>query len=138
MDKPVTFTFWLFTLIAPFIGVAITLLMLVTANLITSTYATYVRMETLSLSKMKLEIVKIVAYLLIALAVFLLEAYVLTQVPIVKIVVGFMAITELQSIANNYQKIYGIHPFKAFMNWFDRLLRKKSTKPSSEESDTKI
>jgi len=138
MDKSVTFTFWLFTLIAPIIGVAITLLMLVTANLITSAYATYVKIETLSLSKMKLEIVKIIVYLLITLAAFLLEAYVLTQVPIVKIAVGFMAITELQSIANNYQKIYGIHPFNAFINWFDRLLRKKSTKPSSEESDTKI
>ena len=95
-------------------------------------------METLSLTKIKLEMVKAIAYLLIVLAMHLSEKYILTQVPIVKISVGFMAITELYSIANNYQKIYGVYPSKALMNWFDRLLRKKSTKPSSEETHKKI
>jgi phage-related holin len=137
MDKPITFTFWLATFIAPFVGIAMTLLLLVVANLVTSAYASYVKMETVSLSKIKLEAIKIAAYLLIVLATHLLESYVFTQVPMVKIAVGFMIVAELQSIAKNYQKIYGIHPFKAFMNLFDRLLRKKSTKPSSEETDTK-
>lgn len=138
MDKPGTFTFWLFTLIAPMIGVVITLLTLVFANLISDTYASYVKMESLSWTKIKLGMVKATAYLLIVLAMYLLEKYVLTQVPVVKISVGFMAIAELQSIANNYQKIHGVHPCKAFMNWFDRLLRKKSVKPSSEETHKKI
>jgi hypothetical protein len=138
MDKPITFTFWLFTLIAPTIGVVVVLLTLVIANLITSIYASYVKMETVSLAKIKLMAVKATAYLLIVLAMYLLETYVLTQVPIFKISVGFIMIVELQSTANNYQKIYGKQPWNAFMNWFNRLLRKKSTKPSSKENDPKI
>ena len=37
--------------------------------------------------------------------------------PFLKIIAGFIAITEIKSILENYNKIYGVNPFKALHNF---------------------
>jgi hypothetical protein len=133
MDKPATFAFWFFALISPIAAVAIALSVLIMSNMILGMYAFYVKMETIESKKIRYVLLKLGFYVVALVVTYLLEKHLFIAMPLVKITAGFIAINELQSIASNYKTIYGISPLHACLNWFDRLLRRKSDKPTSKE-----
>jgi len=55
-------------------------------------------------------------YNLVILASYLLETFIVNEIPFLKIIAGFIAITEIKSILENFNKIYGIDLFRALVN----------------------
>jgi len=59
---------------------------------------------------------------LVVLSAFLLEKYTVKEVPFQRIIMGFIALTEIKSILENFNKIYGINPFKVLVNLIKKSL----------------
>ena len=137
MDKPSTFTFWLFTLLAPLTGVIITVILLIIVDFITGSYASYVKKKPIESKRIGHTISKFFIYNLVIVSAYFLEKEIVSEVPFLKVIAGFIAIAEIKSILENYNKIYGVNPFKALINFFKYSGLKETLKQISEQEKTK-
>jgi len=119
MDKIISLLFWLFTILSPVNGVMITMVFLIIVDFITGLYASYKHKIPINSERIGNTISKFFIYNLVILASFLLEKFIVEEVPFLKIIAGFIAITEIKSILENFNKIYGVDLFKALI----KLLR---------------
>ncbi|AXT52654.1 hypothetical protein D1818_18105 [Aquimarina sp. BL5] len=115
MDKIISMVFWLLTILSPVNGVMMTMVFLILVDFITGSYASYKNKIPISSQGIGNTISKFFIYNLVILASFLLETFIVDEVPFLKIIAGFVAITEIKSILENFNKIYGIDLFKALM-----------------------
>lgn len=116
MEKAIKSMFWLLTLLSPVNGVMITMVFLIIVDFITGSYASYKQHIPISSARIGHTISKFFIYNLVILAAFFLEQQIVNEVPFLKIIAGFIAITEIKSILENYNTIYGVNPFKALVN----------------------
>ena len=116
MEKAIKSMFWLLTLLSPVNGVMITMVFLIMVDFITGSYASYKQHIPISSARIGHTISKFFIYNLVILAAFFLEQEIVNEVPFLKIIAGFIAITEIKSILENYNTIYGVNPFKALVN----------------------
>ncbi|MDH7447691.1 phage holin family protein [Aquimarina sp. 2201CG14-23] len=116
MDKIISMTFWLLTILSPVHGVMITMVFLILVDFITGSYASYKNKIPISSQRIGNTISKFFIYNLVILASFLLETFIVDEVPFLKIIAGFIAITEIKSILENFNKIYGVDLFKALVS----------------------
>lgn len=116
MEKAIKSMFWLLTLLSPVNGVMITMVFLIIVDFITGSYASYKQHIPISSARIGHTISKFFIYNLVILAAFFLEQEIVNEVPFLKIIAGFIAITEIKSILENYNTIYGVNPFKALVN----------------------
>lgn len=116
MDKIISMAFWLLTILSPINGVMMTMVFLILVDFITGSYASYKRKIPISSERISNTISKFFIYNLVILASFLLETFIVDEVPFLKIIAGFVAITEIKSILENFNKIYGIDLFKALVS----------------------
>ncbi len=137
MDKPSTFTFWLFTLLAPLTGVIITVALLIVVDFITGSYASYVKKKPIESKRIGHTVSKFFIYNLVIISAYFLEKHIVSEVPFLKVIAGFIAIAEIKSILENYNKIYGINPFKALINLFKSTGLKDTLEQISEETSKK-
>lgn len=137
MDKPSTFTFWLFTLLAPLTGVVITVILLIVVDFITGSYASYVKKKPIESKRIGHTVSKFFIYNLVIISAYFLEKEIVSEVPFLKIIAGFIAIAEIKSILENYNKIYGVNPFKALVNFFKQTGLKETIKQISEDTNKK-
>jgi len=137
MDKPSTFTFWLFTLLAPLTGVIITVILLIVVDFITGSYASYVERRPIRSKQISHTISKFFIYNLVIISAYFLEKEIISEVPFLKVIAGFIAIAEIKSILENYNKIYGVDPFKALINIFKHSGLKETIKQISEDTNEK-
>lgn len=126
MDKIIKMLFWLFTLLSPVNAVMVTIVFLIVVDFITGAYASLKHQIPIRSSRIGHTISKFFIYNLVILAAFFLERHIVDEVPFLKIIAGFIAITEIKSILENYNKIYGVNPFKALIN-FIKLTPLKDT-----------
>jgi hypothetical protein len=131
MEKIKPYLFWLFALIAPIAAVMLTIAFLIVADFITGAYASYKKKIPMSSERIGNTISKFFIYNLVVLSAFLLEKYIVKEIPFQRIITGFIAIAEIKSILENFNKIYGINPFKALVN----LIKKKSLTDLEETID---
>ncbi|MBC8756938.1 phage holin family protein [Kordia sp. YSTF-M3] len=131
MEKIKPYLFWLFALIAPIAAVMLTIAFLIVADFITGAYASYKNKIPVSSERIGNTISKFFIYNLVVLSAFLLEKYIVKEIPFQRIITGFIAIAEIKSILENFNKIYGINPFKALIN----LIKKKSLTDLEETID---
>lgn len=134
MDKVIKFVFWLLTLLSPVNAVMVTLVFLIIVDFITGSYASIKYHVPIRSSRIGHTISKFFIYNLVILAAFFLEKHIVNEVPFLKIIAGFIAITEIKSILENYNKIYGVNPFKALIN-FIKLTPLKDTLEQLTEDD---
>ena len=137
MDKPSNFTFWLFTLLAPLTGVIITVILLIVVDFITGSYASYVKKTPIKGKRIRNTISKFFIYNLVIISAYFLEKEIVSEIPFLKIIAGFIAIAEIKSILENYNKIYGINPFKALINFFAVSGLKETIRQISEDTNKK-
>jgi len=116
MDKITQSAFWLLALLAPVHAVMITMVFLIVVDFITGLYASYKDKITISSERIGHTISKFFIYNLVILASYFLEKYIVNEVPFLKIIAGFIAITEIKSILENFNRIYGVNVFKALIN----------------------
>ncbi|GAA0731116.1 phage holin family protein [Aquimarina litoralis] len=116
MDKIINILFWLLAILSPVNGVMMTMVFLILVDFITGSYASYKNKVPISSERISNTISKFFIYNLVILASFLLETFIVDEVPFLKIIAGFIAITEIKSILENFNKIYGIDLFKALVS----------------------
>lgn len=124
MEKIKPYAFWLLALISPITTVMLTIVFLIIADFITGAYASYKNKIPISSERIGNTVSKFFMYNLVVLSAFLLEKYIVNEIPFQRIITGFIAIAEIKSILENFDKIYGINPFKALIN----LLKQNSFK----------
>jgi len=134
MDRVVKFTFWLLTLLSPVNGVMVTIVFLILVDFITGSYAAIKNHIPIRSSRIGHTISKFFIYNLVILAAFFLEKHIVNEVPFLKIIAGFIAITEIKSILENYNTIYGVNPFRALVNLI-KLTPLKETIETLAEDD---
>lgn len=137
MDKPTNFTFWLLTLLAPLTGVIITVILLIVVDFITGSYASYVKKLPIEGKRIRNTVSKFFIYNLVIISAYFLEKEIVSEIPFLKVIAGFIAIAEIKSILENYNKIYGINPFKALINFFRVTGLKETLKEISEDTNKK-
>ncbi|NQY00927.1 MAG: phage holin family protein [Flavobacteriaceae bacterium] len=133
MDKPTSFTFWLFTLLAPLTGVIITVILLIVVDFITGSYASYVKRKPIESKRIGHTVSKFFIYNLVIISAYFLEKEIVSEVPFMKVIAGFIAIAEIKSILENYNNIYGVNPFKALINIFKNSDLKETIKHIYQE-----
>lgn len=116
MEKVIKLAFWLLALLSPVNAVMVTMVFLIIVDFITGSYASIKNRVPIRSSRIGHTISKFFIYNLVILAAFFLEEHIVNEVPFLKIIAGFIAITEIKSILENYNAIYGINPFKALTN----------------------
>lgn len=137
MDKPSTFTFWLFTLLAPLTGVIITVVLLIVVDFITGSYASYIKKKPIESKRIGHTVSKFFIYNLVIISAYFLEKEIVSEIPFLKVIAGFIAIAEIKSILENYNDIYGVNPFKALINVFKHSGLKETIKQISEDTNEK-
>lgn len=134
MEKIKPYLFWLFALIAPIVSVMLTVAFLIIVDFITGTYAAIKKNIPISSERIGNTISKFFIYNLVVLSAFLLEKYIVNEIPFMRIIAGFIAIAEIKSIMENFNAIYGINPFKALVN----LIKKRSIEDLEETIDVLV
>ncbi len=115
MEKTKLYVFWLLTLISPMTTIMFTIIFLIIVDFITGAYASFKNNIPISSERIGNTISKFFIYNLVVLSAFLLEKYIVNEIPFQRIITGFIAIAEVKSILENFNKIYGIDLFKALV-----------------------
>lgn len=98
----------LLSIFAPIQSVLLTTLVLIVSDLITGVISAIKRKEAITSSGFKRSVIKILIYELAIIFAFITEQYLTgPAVPIIKIVAGFVGLTELTSIIENLNEISG-------------------------------
>ncbi len=129
MERVIGALFWLLTLLSPMKMVILTMVFLICVDFVTGAFAAYRNKEPISSKRIGNTISKFFIYNLVILASYFLEEHIVKEIPFLKIIAGFIAITEIKSILENFDKIYGVNPFKALVG----ILKKTYLKGSVEE-----
>ncbi len=82
-------------------------------DFITGAYASLKLQLPIKSEKIANTVSKFFIYNLVIISAHFLEKHIVNEVPFLKIIAGFIAITEIKSILENYNKIYGVNPLKA-------------------------
>lgn len=133
MDKIPQLLFWVFTLLSPVNGVMMTMVFLIIVDFITGAYVAYKNNIPFNSKRIGHTVSKFFIYNLVILSAFFLELNIVNEVPFLKVIAGFIAITEIKSILENYNQIYGVDPFKALLN----IIKKSTFKDAFEQVENK-
>lgn len=116
MDKLTHAVYWLLALIAPVQAIMTTMVFLIVVDFITGLYASYKEKIPIRSDRLSHTVSKFFMYNLVILASYFLEEHIIQEVPFLRIIAGFIALTEIKSILENFNTIYGVNIFKALIN----------------------
>lgn len=133
MDKIPQLLFWVLALLSPVNGVMMTMVFLIIVDFITGAYVAYKNNIPFNSKRIGHTVSKFFIYNLVILSAFFLEVNIVNEVPFLKVIAGFIAITEIKSILENYNQIYGVNPFKALSN----LIKNSTFKDAFEQDENK-
>jgi len=105
----IKFGFWASAMVAPVAPILWTMVFLIVVDFITGVVAAIRAKESVQSKKLFNTVSKFFIYNLVILSAHFIELHVIPDLPMLKIVGGFIAITELKSIFENFNKIYGIN-----------------------------
>jgi hypothetical protein len=137
MEKIKPYLFWLVALVSPIATIMFTIVFLIIVDFITGAYASFKNNIPISSERIGNTISKFFIYNLVVLSAFLLEKYIVNEIPFQRIIAGFIAIAEIKSILENFNKIYGINPFKALVNLIKNNSFKETLEILSKEKEKK-
>ncbi len=107
-------------ILAPVEPVMIVLGILIGLDFFTGVYKAYRKGEKIQSKKMAHTIAKTILYQVAVLSAFLTETYILNYLPLMKIVAGFIALTELKSLSENIFDVTGINFYRAIKSYLNR------------------
>ncbi len=112
--------FWASAMLAPVQAIMWTMVFLIIVDFITGLTAAWKTKVPIQSKRMGSTLSKFLIYNLVILSAYFIELHVVKEVPWLKVVSGFIAVTELKSIAENFSKIYGINLWSHIKGLFDR------------------
>ncbi len=111
---------WMTIFLAPARTTMIAVSFLVLGDLVTGIWASYKRKEKFSSAKLRQTITKTIGYQLAILLAFITENNLLPELPVLKVVAGLIASTELVSALENLAAITGVPLGAAVRKLFDK------------------
>lgn len=99
---------WFLAILGPLYDVAGALILLIIIDLITGIIASIKNSIAFKWSKIINTFNKLMIYCLILLAAWVIESKIIPAIPFMRLVAGFLAMTELRSILGNFKAIFGI------------------------------
>lgn len=99
---------WFIAILGPLYDIAGALILLIFIDLITGVIASVKNSIAFDWSKIVNTFNKLVIYCLILLAAWVIESKIIPAIPFMRLVAGFLAMTELRSILGNFKAIFGI------------------------------
>lgn len=112
-----TFILAILLIFLPIKPVLLTILTLISIDLVSGILAARKRKEPITSSGLKRTTVKLAVYELVVLMAYLVEQYLTgSLIPIVKIMAGYIGITELKSCMENLEDITGVPILKALID----------------------
>tara|TARA_R110001592_G_scaffold74778_3_gene226844 strand:- start:5290 stop:5724 length:435 start_codon:yes stop_codon:yes gene_type:complete len=108
VDFFMKFVLWFFAILVPLYDVAGALIILIIIDLITGIIASIKKSSPFQWSKIFNTLNKLIIYCLILLAAWVIESKIIPSIPFMRLVAGFLALTELRSILENFKDIFGI------------------------------
>lgn len=102
---------WLIALMAPLYDILGAVMLLIVIDFLTGLGAAYKLRESVSAAKMRNTVNKFLFYTLTIIAAHLVEVKITPALPWLNIISGFIALTELRSIFDNFNRIFGINIF---------------------------
>ena len=136
-EKITKVLFWVCTILAPVQGMMVTMIFLIIVDFITGSYASFKNGVAIRSYRIMHTISKFFIYNLVILAAYFMEKHILEEIPLLKIIAGFIAIAEIKSILENFNKIYGVNPFKALTNLLKNTALKDTLDQLSEDPSKK-
>lgn len=97
---------------------------LIFIDLILGILAAYKLNKDITSTRLKNTAVKLLVYNLLLIASFISEKYLVSWLPFTKICLSFLAIVEITSIGENFQKITGLSFIKYLTEQLDKHLNK--------------
>lgn len=94
--------------LAPITPIMGAIVFLICADFFTAIYASYNSKEKIESAKMGRTISKFFFYNLAIASAYVIEVVIIPEIPLMRVASGFIAMTELRSIYENFGKIYGI------------------------------
>lgn len=116
----VKLTAWVALFLAPAKVTMITVGFLVLGDLITGIWASVKRGETFSSAKLRQTITKTLGYQLAIVLSYVTESQLMPEIPVLKVVAGLIASTELVSALENLASITGVPLGEAVKRLFDK------------------
>lgn len=110
----------LIVFLAPIHPVMYTTVFIVMADLVVGIWAAIKRGETISSRKMSKSVSKVLLYNLALITSFVVEKYMLPELPLVRLASGFIAAVEVESFFENINTITGVNLWDAVKAWFKR------------------
>jgi hypothetical protein len=89
-------------------------------DMLTGVWAALVKQEEIHSKKLGHTVTKMIIYQITIISAFLIEKYIITQIPITEVVAGFLALVELKSISENVLIITGLDFFNAIKQFLHR------------------
>tara|TARA_R110001592_G_scaffold268269_3_gene534530 strand:- start:43117 stop:43560 length:444 start_codon:yes stop_codon:yes gene_type:complete len=108
VDFLMKFVIWFLAILVPLYDVAGALILLIIIDLITGIVASVKKNAAFEWAKIFNTINKLLVYCLILLAAWVIESKIIPSIPFMRLVAGFLALTELRSILENFKNIFGI------------------------------
>ena len=105
---------------APLTPVMGAMVFLIIADFITAIYAAHKVGEKVQSSKMGRTVSKFFFYNLAVASAFVIEMVIIPEIPLMRVSAGFIAMTELRSIYENFAKIYGIDIWSKVKHLFSK------------------
>lgn len=121
------------SILAPLKEIVVAMLVLIVIDFVTGVYAAVKYRESVAPEKMINTVSKFFMYNFVILSGFLVERFILPEIPLVKVISGFISLTELNSIFRNFNRIYGIDLRAAIRQWVGR--HKDTLTPPENEKD---
>jgi phage-related holin len=107
-DSLMKFLSMLVLILMPIHSTLIAISVLVVADLITGLWAAKREKQPITSSGLKKTIAKTLAYQTTIIVAFVMETYLLSDIPVVKVIAGLIAVTEGKSFLENMHRITGI------------------------------
>jgi len=120
------------TVMTPIAPVIFTVVGLVIADFVTGVYASVKVNERITSRRMSETVSKLILMSIGIISAYFAETYIIPEVPLVKVLAGFVALVELQSIFENAFKATGKDVFKNLKEIISRKREDNSTIPNTD------
>lgn len=121
---------WFLAILGPLYDVAGALILLIIIDLITGIIASIKNSIAFQWSKIFNTLNKLMIYCLILLAAWVIESKIIPAIPFMRLVAGFLAMTELRSILGNFKAIFGIDAW----DYIRAAIKRQSVKELSKKN----
>lgn len=101
-------TIWASAILAPLYDLVGSLFLLIAIDLAVGIWASVKKGEGFQLNKLINTAAKICVYTLMLLACWIVQSKFMAKIPLLSLGGGFLALTELRSIAYNFKEIFGV------------------------------